>query len=76
MPQVALIVFGPVHKRRGASACGGGRYRSRGRKVKPVNLHRDFWSKGWNESLLYPFRYHPSLGTGKWGRERGRVTRP
>jgi hypothetical protein len=70
------MVFGPVHKSRGASACDLGRYRSRRREGKPVNLHQDFWSKSWNENLLYPFRYHPSLGTGKWRRERGRVTRP
>ena len=76
MPEVALMVFGPVHKSRGASACDVGRYRSRRRAVKPVNLRVDFRSQVWNVLLLYPFRYHPSPGTGKWGRERGRVTRP
>jgi hypothetical protein len=38
MPEVALIVFGPVHKRRGASACDVGRCRSRRREGKPMNL--------------------------------------
>jgi hypothetical protein len=76
MPEVALMVFGPVHKSRGASACDAGRYRSRRREGKPVNLRGDSRSQVWNVLLLYPFRYHPSSGTGKWGRERGRVTRP
>ena len=76
MPEVALMVFGPVHKGRGASACDVGRYRGRRRERKPVNFRGDFRSQFWNVLLLYPFRYHPSSGTGKWGRERGRVTRP
>jgi hypothetical protein len=70
------MVYGPMHKRCVASACDLGRNRGRRREGKPVNLRGDFRSQVWNVLFLYPFRYHPSLGTGKWGRERGRVTRP
>jgi hypothetical protein len=52
MPEVALMVFGPVHKSRGASACDVGRYRSRRREGKPVNLRGDFRSQVWNVLLL------------------------
>jgi hypothetical protein len=45
MSEVALMVFGPVHKSRGASACDVGRYRRRRREGKPVNLRGDFRSQ-------------------------------
>jgi hypothetical protein len=57
------MVFGPAHKSRGASACDVGRYRSRRREGKPVNLRGDSQSQVWNVLRLCPFRYHPSSGT-------------